>query len=382
MHREARILFVHANAEWYGSDRSFVLLATGLTSAGWAVTAVVPAEGRVATELRRRGVKVVIEDPGVPRPRAWSRRRSVAWLARDLPRSWWRMWRLARRADIVHVNTSTIVGAVLAAAAARRPVVLHLREHQSASSSSWRGYVRLIRPFVHTVIAISHDVADESRRAGFGSRVVVVHNGLRFRPRPSSHQPGVLSVGRINEWKGHEILVDAVAALRARGMDVPVAIAGDAFEGGEHHVDALRDRISHRGVDDLVTLLGYVEDVDRLHSEASVFVSAATRPEPFGLALIEAMAAGLVPIATDAGGPRDIVRNGETGLLVPMGDAESLAAAMERLWRDPEGAAVMADAAAADVRSRFSIDRTVAAVAVLYTDALWPSHPPGRKCRQ
>lgn len=374
-----RVLFVHANAEWYGSDRSFVLLVSGLVGRGWQVTAVVPAPGEVSERLRAAGVTVVETDPGVPRPRAWSRVTTLRWLLWTAPRSCWRMWRLARCFDLVHLNTSTILGAAVGAVFAHRPIVLHLREHRPARSLWWRSYVRVVRRFVVAVVAISSDIGHEARRSGFGDRVVVVHNGLRFRAWSGEHQPGVLNVGRINRWKGQHVLIDAIGLLRRRGLDVPVVLAGDAFAGDEDLVEQLVVRAHHQGVSDLVSMVGFVDDVDALYRGASIFVSPTTAPEPFGLALLDAMAAGLVPIATDGGGPRDIVRHGATGLLIPMGDPTALAEAIDELWSHPAEARAMGDAAAADVRARFDIDRTVDGVDALYRQILSDTAAVGRR---
>lgn len=366
-----RLLLVHANAEWYGSDRSFVLLATGLRDRGWDVTAVVPAPGPAADRLRDAGVPVLEADPGVPRPRAWSRGALVRWAAWSAPRSCLRMWRLARSHDLVHLNTSTILGGAVGAVLARRPLVVHVREHLSPTSRWSRAFARVLRRFA-VVVAISRDVAANAAAAGFGDRVTMIHNGLAFDPPVDRHDHGVLQVGRINRWKGQDVLVEAIGALRGRGVDVPVVVAGDPFPGDEQLVDDLRRRMDDLGVAHLVELAGYVDDVASLYARASIFVSPTTDPEPFGLALLDAMAAGLAPIATDAGGPRDMVRSGETGLLVPSGDVDALADAIEWLWLRPAVARSMGEAAAADVRARFQIDRTVAEVEALYRRILDP----------
>lgn len=365
---------VHSNAEWYGSDRSLVLLAEALRRQGWEVTVSVPSEGVLAATLRAADFEPLLVDAAPLRARVFGRVRLLRYFTIDLPRSILRVRHLARRFDVVHLNTSILLGGLVGARLAGRPTVLHVRESYVGRERQWRWYCRMIRPFTSRVVATSNDIAEEVSVAGLGDRTLVVHNGLEFS-RPPTRSGGcaggpVVTVGRINEWKGQEVLVDAVALLRDRGCTVPVELAGDAFPGQEHLEVRLRELVARRGVEGQVRFLGYVEDVDGLLDRTSVFVLPSVRPEPFGLALVDAMSRGLACIATNAGGPRDIIDHRRTGLLVPMGDAGALAEALEELWHDRAMRERIGHAAALDVRSRFSIETTAARVADVYRELL------------
>lgn len=366
-----RVLLVQSNAERYGSDRMARSLARWLPESGWDVVVTVPSPGPLLEDLRADGATVVVADPGVLRrvltPAQW------AWLAAVvLPRAIVRFRALARTVDVVHVNTSVSLGAALGARLAGRPVVLHVRESYAGSERLLRLYARLVRRIAAIVVAISEDVASELRAAGLGDRLVVIHDGIELPATPApvrmpaSSRWDVVCVSRINDWKGLDVLVDAVALLRDRELPLRVAIAGGVFPGGEHFRDELAAQIAHHGLDGAVELLGFVEDVDRLLAESEAFVLPSRRPEPFGLALVEAMASGLPCVATAAGGPRDIVEDGVTGLLVPPGDPVALAAALQRLRTEPDLATRLGAAARRAVRSRFSAATSAVTVAAVY----------------
>lgn len=366
------VLFVQSNAERYGSDRSLAMLVRELVSRGWRVEVALPAEGPTVEELRSCGAVLHVLDPAPlrrTRRSGWAR-----YVLIELPTAVWRIRRLARRADLVHVNTSITLGGVLGGWVARRPVVLHLRESYTGRERLFRAYGRLLRLTARAVVAISEGIRDEAAAAGLADRTIVIHNGLALDAQPvpvSLDRTGPLvMVGRINDWKGHVELVEALALLRDRGLVVPAAIAGSVFPGGEAHETALRAAMARLGLDDQVELLGFVDDVPTLLATASIFVMPSVRPEPFGLALVEAMASGVPCIATDAGGPRDIVRDGETGLLVPCGDVPALAAAIEQLWCSPSMRKRLAAEAWVDVRERFAIGTTAARVDSLYRELL------------
>jgi glycosyltransferase involved in cell wall biosynthesis len=181
---------------------------------------------------------------------------------------------------------------------------------------------------------------------------------------------GVVTVGRINAGKGQDQLVDALALLRDRGIVLRASIAGDVFAGAEVYRDRLRQRIDAAGLSDAVALLGFVDDVEGLLARHSIFVMPSRRPESFGLALVEAMAAGLACVATNVGGPVEIVDDGVNGLLVPPGDPVRLADALEKLCTDETLRRTLGVNAARDVRARFAIGRTVDAVEGVYRELL------------
>ena len=128
---------------------------------------------------------------------------------------------------------------------------------------------------------------------------------------------------------------------------------------------ALRAQAERLHLGDRVVFAGLRRDVERLLPLMDVFV-LPSQYEGFGIALIEAMAAGLPVIGTDVGGVPEIITHQQTGLLVPPGDAQALATAIERFLLDGALAQAMAKAGQRDVCSRFSLDRAVSQHETLY----------------
>jgi glycosyltransferase involved in cell wall biosynthesis len=150
----------------------------------------------------------------------------------------------------------------------------------------------------------------------------------RFRPGTAEPDFDVVSVGQLIQRKRMDVLIDAVALLRDRGVLVRTAIAGQGALREE--LEAL---VRTRGVADRVDFVGFREDVEALLRRARVF-SLVSEWEGVPFALIEAMCTGLVPVVTDVGTIGDFVREGDNGHLVPVGDAPALAAVLERLLGD------------------------------------------------
>jgi glycosyltransferase involved in cell wall biosynthesis len=177
-------------------------------------------------------------------------------------------------------------------------------------------------------------------------------------------------VGRLSAWKGPEDLLAAAAQVAARRDKVRFVLVGDVVPGEEERLGRLRAQSAALGLEDRVIWAGFRTDVPQVMAALDLLVLPSRLPEPFGMVLLEAMATGKPVIATDQGGPREIVRDGETGFLVPPGDPTALAEAISTLAADAALRRQMGLAARARAVQRFSLTPYVAAVEALYQDLL------------
>jgi glycosyltransferase involved in cell wall biosynthesis len=160
--------------------------------------------------------------------------------------------------------------------------------------------------------------------------------------------PRIGALGRLHRNKGFDVLLDAAALLHDRGRAFSLTIAGDGPE-----LDRLKAQAAAIGLADRVRFPGWVEPRPAFQ-DMDVFVSAS-RVEPFGLVIIEAMAAGVPVVATDIDGPHDILRGGELGDLVPKEDTAALANAIEAVLDAPQEALSRARRAAAAAVETYSM---------------------------
>jgi glycosyltransferase involved in cell wall biosynthesis len=159
---------------------------------------------------------------------------------------------------------------------------------------------------------------------------------LRERLALPEDEPVVGSVGRLFAWKGHDRILEAVELLRRNGVAAhALVVGGGGHRGDDRYEAALRELAGRPALRGHVTFTGQVPDAASYMALLDVFVNAST-PEPFGLVLAEAMAAGVPVVAVNEGGPREIVRAGETGVLTPTGAPADIAAALAELLRDPD----------------------------------------------
>ena len=155
----------------------------------------------------------------------------------------------------------------------------------------------------------------------------------------------VLMAARLEAWKGHRVLIDAIRLL---GNDrLKVWIAGGVQRSTERsYYLELQEQIAAAGLEQSVSLLGEREDVQRLMAFADIYCQPNSTPEPFGIAIAEAMRSGLPCVVSNTGGSAELVDN-ESALLTSPGEATEVAAAIDKLAADPALRSRMGCAAAA-----------------------------------
>jgi glycosyltransferase involved in cell wall biosynthesis len=175
-------------------------------------------------------------------------------------------------------------------------------------------------------------------------------------------------VGNIRFWKGQDHFIDAVKILSERYADVYGLIIGGWGESDRGYHEGLRRRVVESGLSDRIRFLGYRTDVPALLSALDVFVHASTKPEPFGMVILEAMAARRPVVATNIGGPPEILDGGRCGILVPPGDAGAIADACGKYLEDESFRRETVERAFERLEKEFGILRTVEQTVALFRD--------------
>jgi glycosyltransferase involved in cell wall biosynthesis len=174
--------------------------------------------------------------------------------------------------------------------------------------------------------------------------IFVVHPGTRVNcgtiPAPPLKLPKgvpiIGMVGRLQPWKGQDRLLSAHAILRDRGHHIhTLIIGGDAHELSLEYAASLPSLIDELQLNGLVTMTGQVDDARPYIRNMDILVNASD-PEPFGIVLLEGMAAAVPVVAVDSGGPAEFLEDGRTGVLARSGEPNDLADALEPLVASPE----------------------------------------------
>ena len=383
------VLYVNHTAEISGGERSLL----GLLSAP-------PPQVRAAAAVPRGDLLRALAQLGVPsspitgtagslRPHPLYTPRAVA----ELTMAAWQLRGAARRhnADVLHANSIRAGVIVALARLLRQGRVVHVRDCLPPGALT-RATMRAIAAGADVVVANSRYTADWLRASAPALPLRVVHNAVdvaRFDPgridrasvRAALGAPGERDlllgvVAQLSPWKGQGTAIEALGLLRGEGVDAHLLLIGSTkfrdratrFDN-EAYVARLRERVRALGLEQRVSWLGEREDVPQLMRALDVLLLPSAQ-EPFGRALIEAMALAVPVIATDVGGPPEIVRDGREGLLVAPDRPGAWAAAIATLARDPQLRARMGEAGRRRVHESFTPAHHAAAMLEVYQQAL------------
>lgn len=188
---------------------------------------------------------------------------------------------------------------------------------------------------------------------------------------PEGTTPPVLVLpARLTGWKGQEEFIDALAEVKAHGLQFVARLVGDA-QGRDAYVAALQARIARHGLSERVAICPHTADMPALLAVSDIIVSPAREPEAFGRVAIEAAASGRPVIVSDHGGARETVVQGVTGLRVEPGSVSALAEALAHLLQmTPQARDAMGQAGRTHVSAHFTVAALQAATLGVYTRVL------------
>jgi glycosyltransferase involved in cell wall biosynthesis len=290
--------------------------------------------------------------------------------------------------DVIHSNGLKHHVLAAWARAQQTPLVWHIHEYVTPRPLT-RTLLRRSARRVAVAVANSHSVArDLAVAAGPELRIETIYNGIdlhEFAPSrgPADRAdldalagwpaaaPGTVRIGLVatfGRWKGHDVFLRALASLDP-ALPIRAYIVGGAVydtAGSQYSLDELRGMTTAAGLEGRVAFTGFVPRTAPVLRALDVVVHASTQPEPFGLAIAEAMACGRAVVVSDAGGASEIVDAGTTALTHPPGDAAALSHTLATLVNDEGQRARLGAAARIAAMERFDAETFAAGFADVY----------------
>jgi glycosyltransferase involved in cell wall biosynthesis len=386
-----RILYLHANAELYGSDLILFQLVTHLDSRRYQPLVILPCEGPLVRLLEDAGVATRIEPLAVLR-RALMNPRGVlrfgAFLARSIGKL--RSIIVKEGVSIVHTNTGAVWGGELAALSCGVPHVVSVMEIVEspvmvAAAMSWMTSTLSDRVITVSKAVKEHFLKYTPWAAGKYVELFPPVDTGRFSPNNKARQTIrsrlgidektilVGMAGRLNNWKGQEIFVRACKKVLEnvdQRIDLHFVVLGSPVPGREEFERELHKEIEQLGLSGKVTAPGFQPNIQEWLSAMDVFVLPSKLPEPSSTGVVAAMAMGLPVVGTNIGGTPETVLDGQTGLLVSPSDPLALAEKISLLAENENLRKTLGKNAMDRARNLYSIETYARNIMTLYDELL------------
>ncbi len=383
-----RVLYVNHTAAVSGAERSLLSLLGALPDTVKPHAATPP--GPLAQALAQLGVPStrIVGTAGSLRLHPLHTPRALAEMS--LAALQVRRAAVRTHADLVHAN-SIRAGIVVGLARPRAATVVHIRDCLPPGAVS-TATMRLIAASATTIVANSHYTARSVLGVVPSARVEVVHNPVdiqrwdparidRAQARAALGEAGRRKlllgvVAQLSPWKGQDTAIEALRLLVAEGVDAHLLLIGSAkfvaratrFDN-DAYVAGLKATIAAAGLGERVSWLGEREDVPQLVRALDVLLLPSLE-EPFGRALIEAMALEVPVLATAVGGPPEIVEDGREGYLLAPAEPAAWAQGVRRIVEREDGGAEMGAAGRSRVIASFTAAQHSAAIIDVYERAM------------
>ncbi len=357
--KKRKILFLEQYAKLTGGQRVLLTLVEDLKS-DYDICVLIPEEGIFSENLKRLKIKYTTFPIGYY---SLGRKTFLDILSYSLrlPYLVYKLKRLIRSesVDLVYANAArTFIWSTIACHITKTPLIWHVH------SIFDKGIVRALciffakRGIVKKIIVVSKAVKKPLK--GLVEKIEILYNAIDttvyFPPNKANAEPLIAMVGALMEWKGIDDFIRAAKTVSSKYPGAKFTIVGDVLydKEGQKYKEQLRKLVDKLNLNNNLLFTGYREDIAQIMREVDIFILASRRPDPCPTSLLQAMASGAAVIATNFGGPAEIIDDGKDGLLYTAGDHNVLAEKILFLLDNPQARIDISRKACQKIRDDFN----------------------------
>lgn len=374
------ILFIHQSAELYGSDKTILMFISSLDKQKYFPIVMLPFDGPLKTEFEKNNIKVVIA-PVLKLYRKMFTPKNILKFCKEYKEGLKIINELHKehKFSIVYSHTlAALIGIIFA----RQKKIKHLWHVQEIIAKPVvfnKGFIKLLS------LKSNHVAVYDSRTTmefwikdnpTLAMKSKAVCNGLDVKEKPEPNSESIQKirkeffkvgsndivialVGRINSWKGQQLLLEAFNKIANKYQNTKLVYIGSAPPNQEFFEIDLHEKIAKYELSDRVIIIPFQENIWSFWDSIDIAVVPSTEPEPFGMVAIEAMLAKKTVVAANHGGLTETVADNETGLLFEPNNADKLADAISNLVTDENKRILFGEKGYERVHLHFSLEKHV-----------------------
>jgi glycosyltransferase involved in cell wall biosynthesis len=369
MEKHRNILFLQSSSEGYGSGKIILQVLRLYKKEGYHPIVLLTNSGPLQSVLENEGFHVYVQNLGILRRKYVNLTGLLNRLSKNL-KAYRFLSELHQKYQFELVYSNTLAVIVGAYWAKRRhiPHVWHIHEILLGPKPLVKMLASLLDQSTSSPIAVSFAVENNWQPLLKKSKIQVIHNGIPYEPFLEDYPEAkkglglpsdkvtIGMIGRINPWKGQFFFLELVDQLSKKYPNTHFVLVGDPFSGYEHILEEIKKEIRDKNLEARVSYLGFREDIPRVLAALNIFVLPSILPDPFPTVILEAMAAGIPVVATGSGGASEMVLDGETGFLIPIGNVEKGIEALEKLIQDSDMRQRFGESGRKRVLSEYSLE--------------------------
>jgi|GEM_PF-986688 len=318
------ILAVHQGYELYGSDRMFIQAIKSITTQypKAKITADAPKKGPLYNELKKLNINLSLGQGWVLRKKNFKQgiRAGLKGFWPGLKQA----YKAHKKHDIIYINTLPVLNFLIMGMFSFKPKTLHV--HEILPSKVMKIIFSILINLSRAQVIFVSQIARKNLYLPF-NKTSVLHNCVTTKISPRKSKPhkslNILIIGRINPGKGHAVLIDALTKLK--NTNYKLRILGGVFEGQDEYTKAIKKQISKHNLQSKVEFIDFSDNTSTHYNWADVVVMPSTYTESFGLIVIEAFAYNKLIIASNLGGPAELIEHNKNGYLFDNNNATDLA---------------------------------------------------------
>ena len=351
------ILIIHQSAELYGSDKTMLYFLSELDKTKYLPIIVLPFDGPLKIELEKNNIKVVIA-PVLKLYRKMFTPKNIFKFIKEYYKGIKILNALNKeyKFDLVYTHT---LAALIGILFAKKRNIKHLWHVQEIIAKP-----KVFNFLFKKILSLdcNHKVVYDSiatmnfwieNNLKLTEKSEAVWNGIETKNSKSftdaelnevrenyffatNNEIVIALVGRINSWKGQQLLLQSFKTVIEKHKNIKLVYLGSAPPNQTIFETELRNKIKEYNLESNVILIPFQKEIEKFWNSIDIAVVPSTEPEPFGMVVIEAMLAKKPVIASNHGGPTEIVVENETGLLFEPNNHNSLSDALEKLIQDEQ----------------------------------------------
>jgi glycosyltransferase involved in cell wall biosynthesis len=386
---QIKTLFLSHLSTWGGAQNCLYLLLKGINTERFKPLVVLPGKGLLEEKIRELGTQTCLMQLEWCISCKRSDSKGYVKFIGGLKERVNALTNLIKKEkiDLVFTNTSTILEGALAARICGIPHVWHVLELLSLDPGlcpflDLQAFYTLLNTITDKIVVVSKSVEEEIRQFIKTEKIEVIHTGIEVQNGEFIHQdkrkifgfenntPIVSFLGELSERKGILSLIDTASLIIEKFPQIKFVIAGR--DGGVS--DLLCKRLREKQINCSFKILGFRTDPFSIIASSDIFVLPSLA-DPLPLVVLEAMHMGKPVVATRSGGAAEMVVDGETGFVVPIGDSSAMAQAIVSLLENPKRMKVMGQQAKDRVRTVFSYEQYIKNFERVFNEVVsWKKH--------